>query len=157
MIYYHFDDKGDLFRAALQNAIQGAFKLFEQQSESLTYQSAAKAIDAWFDVHVRLHHQLRNVIKISVDSSTLKTKRSFSNDPVAEFYRRESEILEFIIEKGIASEEFQPVNPRHTAIMISTILDGVLTRSFILDGFDLKTTVDDFKKVIKLHLITQQN
>ena len=153
MIYYHFQDKESLFRAALQSAVNNAFQLFEELSRKLLDQTAAKTIDAWFDVHVMLFRQLRDVIKISVDSITLETDHISTYDPVAEFYLREGEILQAIIQRGIASGEFQSIDPQITATMISTILDGALTRTFMLEDFDLKLAIFEFKKLMKLHLL----
>ena len=67
MIYYHFRNKGDLYRAAIESAIDEAFELFAEHCNAEHYETPAEAIGAWFDVHVRLYKQLRNVIKISLD------------------------------------------------------------------------------------------
>ena len=153
MIYYYFKDKEDLFRAALESAVKEAFKLFDEQLGDIQHHASAEAIDAWFDVHVRLYRQLRNVIKISVDLSTLQIEQDPTANPVFEFYRQENEILTKIIQRGITSGEFRSVDACVIATMISTILDGALTRTFILDSFDIAETVGGLKEMMKLYLL----
>src|SRR5690349_3601000 len=67
MLYYHFKDKRDLYRAAIESAIDEAFALFAEHCNAEKHETPAEAISAWFDVHVRLYKRLRNVIKISLD------------------------------------------------------------------------------------------
>jgi AcrR family transcriptional regulator len=67
MIYYYYQDKEHLFRAAIESAIDEAFDLFAKHCSSEVHEDPAETILAWFDTHVALYKQLRNVVKISVD------------------------------------------------------------------------------------------
>lgn len=152
MIYYYFKNKEDLFCAALRNAVDEAFRFYEEYSGEIQHQSATESIDAWFDVHFRLHKKLRSVVKISMDSSTLQLDQLMLDNSVVDFYHREGRILEDIIKKGIRLGEFKPVDSRITATMISTILDGVLARTFILTDFDIEEAVREFKNLMRIYL-----
>ncbi len=152
MIYYYYESKEQLFRAAIENAIDEAFELFSSHSDSKNYDNAADAIGAWFDVHVVLHKRLRNVVKISLDLKGLMEILPDANEPVERFYRHEGEILEKFIREGIEKGIFRNVEPAAVATMISASLDGVLARSLILDDFDMTGTVAEFKKTLWLHL-----
>ena len=50
MIYYHFRDKRDLYRAAIESAIDEAFELFAEHCNTEHHETPAEAIGAWFDV-----------------------------------------------------------------------------------------------------------
>lgn len=152
MIYYHFEDKRDLFRAAIESAINEAFELFAKHCDAEHYENPAEAIDAWFDVHVALHQQLRNVIKISLDCHGIVGTGSATSEPIIRFYRHENDILQNLIRDGIKRKLFHKVNASVVATMISTALDGVLARSLILRDFDMLRTVREFKQAIWLYL-----
>lgn len=148
MIYYHFKSKEDLFAAALQNAIDEAFQLFEEHCLSDDHEDAMAAIAAWFDVHVILHKRLRNVVKISLDANSLSTVSPEAIQSIKDFYRRENAILQGFIRRGMDAGLFQPVDPVRIATMISTSLDGIMAHSLILEDFDMAGTVEEFKKAI---------
>lgn len=152
MIYYYYADKRALFRAAIESAIDEAFLLFANHCNSEKYESPADAISAWFDVHVTLHKQLRNVVKISIDCKGVVGSVPETNEPIKRFYRHESEILQNIIREGIERKIFRRVDPLAVATMISTSLDGVLARSFFLKDFDMLRTVEEFKQALWKHL-----
>lgn len=152
MIYYHFEDKHDLFKAAIESAIDEAFELFAKHCDAEHYDSPAEAINAWFDVHVVLHKQLRNVVKISLDCHGIVGTGSATSEPIIRFYRHENEILQNLIRDGIKQGLFRKVDVSLVATMISTALDGVLARSLILSDFDMLKTVREFKQAIWFYL-----
>ncbi|MBS0234158.1 MAG: TetR/AcrR family transcriptional regulator [Proteobacteria bacterium] len=151
MLYYYFKDKEALFRAAIETAIDEAFQLFETFYTSDRHENAADAIGEWFDVHVTLHKQLRNVIKISLDCKGV-IGVSDAEEPIQRFYRHENEILQKLIREGMRDGIFRKVDPSAVATMISTILDGVLARSFFLSDFDMPRTVREAKDALWQHL-----
>ena len=152
MIYYYYQDKEHLFRAAIESAVDEAFDLFATHCNSEIHESPAETILAWFDTHVALYKELRNVIKISVDCKSVIGSVPGAMEPVKRFYRHENEILQSLIRKGIDSGLFLAVDPAVVATMISTILGGVLARSLVLKDFQMVETVDEFKRSIMLYL-----
>jgi AcrR family transcriptional regulator len=131
MIYYHFKDKEHLFRAAIDTAIEEAFQLF--------------------DVHVALSKQLRNVVKIGLDCKGVIGVAE-AEEPIKRFYRHESEIIQRYIREGTSQGLFRKVDAPVVATMISTILDGVMARSFILPDFEMVKTVGEFKEALWQYL-----
>jgi AcrR family transcriptional regulator len=153
MIYYHFKNKRDLYRAAIESAIDEAFDLFAEHCNTERHETPAEAIGAWFDVHVRLYKQLRNVIKISLDCKGVVPGAPESKQPIKRFYRHEKAILEGLIRDGMKRGLFRnDVDPATVATMVSTMLDGMLARSFFLKDFDMHDTVEAFKRAIMLFL-----
>ena len=151
MIYYHYRDKKELFQAAIETAIDAAFALFENHYNSGAHENAADAIDKWFDVHVELTSQIRNVVKISLDCKGVVGVPE-ANEPIKRFYRHENKILQDVIREGIGQGIFKKVDPPIVATMISTMLDGVMARSFFIEDFDILKTVGEFKKALWQHL-----
>jgi AcrR family transcriptional regulator len=152
MIYYYYEDKADLFRAAIESAIDEAFNLFAEHCNKEKHENEAAAISAWFDVHVKLYKRLRNVIKISLDCKGIVGNVPEANEPIKRFYRHEREILQGLIQSGIEAGIFREVDPVPVATMISTMLDGVLARSIFLKDFEMVKTVEAFKQTIMLYL-----
>lgn len=151
MIYYHYRDKEHLFRAAIETAIDEAFELFSNHCNSAAHENAADAIDKWFDVHVQLSTQLRNVVKISLDCKGVVGVPD-ADEPIKRFYRHENSILQDVIREGMAQGIFDKVDPAAVATMISTMLDGIMARSFFIEDFDMIGTVRQFKRALWLHL-----
>jgi len=152
MIYYHFDDKEDLFRAAIERAVDEAFDLFDSHRNSSKHDNPADAIIDWLDIHVDLSRQLRNVVKIALDCKGVIGNLKQRQDPIQRFYNHEDQILQKTISDGIQQGIFRKVDPAVVATMISTILDGVMARSIILDEFDMVTTVQEIKQTLLSHL-----
>ncbi|HVZ04080.1 TetR/AcrR family transcriptional regulator [Hyphomicrobium sp.] len=151
MIYYHYNDKQELFRAAIETAIDAAFALFAAHCNRGANENPVDAIDKWFDVHVELSSRLRNVIKISLDCRGVVGAPD-ADEPIKRFYQHENEILQNLIREGMRQGLFRKVDPRVVATMISTMLDGVMARSFIFEDFNIVATVQEFKRTLWEHL-----
>lgn len=152
MIYYHFKNKEELFAAAIQNALDEAFQLFEEHCHIDDHEDAMAVIAAWFDIHVILHKRLRNVVKISLDANSLAKVNPAAIKSIKAFYSHEKKILQSIIRRGIDSGLFQAVDPVQVATMISTSLDGIMAHSLILEDFDMQGTVEEFKIALAYRL-----
>jgi AcrR family transcriptional regulator len=153
MIYYHFKDKNDLYRAAIESAIDEAFDLFGEHCNTEKHETPAEAISAWFDVHVKLYKRLRNVIKISLDCKGVVHGVPDAKQPIKRFYRHEKAILGSLVRDGIQTGLFRKdVDPSTVATMVSTMLDGMLARSIFLRDFNIHETVEAFKKATLLYL-----
>ncbi len=152
MIYYHFADKKALFRAAIENAIDEAFEMFEAHRADEQHANPADAISDWLDVHIALAPQLRSVVKISLDCRGVIGNIPEAHEPIKRFYRHEDEILQRSIRDGIDQGVFRAVDPAAVATMISTMLDGVMARSNILGDFDMVGTVEEIRQALWCHL-----
>jgi AcrR family transcriptional regulator len=152
MIYYHFEDKEDLFCAAIERAINEAFDLFDSHAKSKQHDNPADAIGDWVDIHVALSMQLRNVVKISLDCKGLVEDIPEAHEQIKRFYRREDGILQKSVGEGIDLGIFRNVDPATVATMISTILDGVMARSIIQEDFEMVKTVEEIKAALWLYL-----
>lgn len=140
LIYYYFDSKEDLFRAAIEYAVDQAFKNFRKLQAR--YENPADIIDDWLNNHVQLYAPIHKFVKISLDYSGSKTSIPVIDRQIRQFYDEEKRILSGCIRQGIQEGRFQPVDPDALALFISTYLDGVMVRLVILDDFDLTQAVE---------------
>jgi len=140
LIYYYFDSKEDLFRAAVEFAVNQAFKNFRLLQSR--HENPADIIEDWLRNHVELYAPIHKFVKISLDYAGSDTSIPVIDHLIRQFYDEERRILSRCIDQGIQRGLFQDVDPDSLAQFISTYLDGLMVRSVILDDFDLKHSVD---------------
>ena len=152
MIYYHFKDKEDLFRAAIGCAVQEAFDHYDDFLQKHETDGALDSIATWIDVHIQLRGRLRSVVKIGMDCSGLTDSVADALNIVQDFYRHEHNILTDLVSGGIREGTFRNVDVDTVATMISTMLDGALARSLILPDFEFSKTLSEFKGALTFYL-----
>lgn len=146
LIYYYFDSKEDLFRAAIEYAVDQAFKNFRKVRARSD--NTADIIDDWLNNHVQLYAPIHKFVKISLDYRGSRTRIPVVDRQVRQFYEEEKRILSGCIREGIHEGLFQDVDPDTLALFISTYLDGVMVRSVILDDFDLPHAVELLRREV---------
>ena len=152
MIYYHFKDKEDLFRAAISSAVQEAFDHYDAFVQLHENKGALVSISTWIDIHIQLRKRLRSVVKIGMDCSGLNESIAGALNIVQDFYRHEHRILTDLIWDGIKKGTFRKVDVDTVANMISTMLDGALARSLILPDFEFSKTLSEFRDALTSYL-----
>lgn len=146
LIYYYFDSKEDLFKAAVEAAVNRAFTHFRQ----LRAHSAdpAAVINDWIDNHVDQFDPIHKLVKISLDYAGSGMRSPAIDRSIQQFYQEEARLLTEAIEEGIALGIFTPVDPAQTASFISGYLDGMMVRTVIQPDFSLEETLEDFKRML---------
>ncbi len=139
LIYYYFKSKEDLFRAAIEYAVDQAFRNFRRLQAG--HDNPAHIIDDWLNNHVQLYAPIHKFVKISLDYRGSDSDIPVVDRQIRQFYEEEKRILSGCIRQGIEGGIFQEVDPDSLALFISTHLDGVMVRSVILDDFDLNQAV----------------
>jgi AcrR family transcriptional regulator len=141
LIYYYFDIKKDLFQAAIEYAVAGAF----ENVRALADRSASppSVLSTWLENHINKYAEIHRFVKIALDF-----RGSHEGDPaiaktIESFYDEERKMLSKIIRQGIEEGLFCPVDPKRMAQFISTYLDGCMVRLVILPEFDLDEAVRD--------------
>ena len=69
LIYYYFNSKEDLFRAAIERAVKRAFVHFRELR--LRHSNPADILSDWLDNHVDLHDPIQKLVKVSLDYAGL--------------------------------------------------------------------------------------
>jgi AcrR family transcriptional regulator len=150
LIYYYFRSKEDLFRAAIEYAVDQAFRNFRQLQAR--HDNPAHIIDDWLNNHVQLYAPIHKFVKISLDYAGSDSDIPIVDRQIRQFYEEERRILSDCIRQGIEYGLFRKVDPDALAIFISTYLDGVMVRSVILDDFDLKQALALLRDQVRAQL-----
>lgn len=150
LIYYYFESKEGLFRAALEKTVESFISYYQMLRQR--HSDPVDLITDWFDTHVEASRAVQQLIKILLDYSSTRTQTTVIDDIIRQFYDEERRLLSEILEEGIRSGQFEKVDCERTAVFASTHLDGVITRSLIMPDMDIRQAVDDFKAVFWQHV-----
>lgn len=146
LIYYYYESKEDLFRAAIEFAVDQAFRNFRHLQAH--HDNPADIIDNWLNNHVQLYAPIHKFVKVSLDYAGSETKIPVIDRQIRQFYDGEKRILSECIRQGMQQGIFASVDPDSLALFISTHLDGVMVRGVILDDFDLDRAVVALRRQI---------
>ena len=150
LIYYYFEDKADLFRASLEYAVERALANYRRLGER--HSNPVDLIADWFENHVELVNPIRQLVKIMLDYSTSRAKKTMVDDAIQRFYVEECRILSGAVRRGIKMGAFRQVNPERAAHIASTYLDGIMVRSLIHRDLDIPAAMMDLKELFWEHL-----
>jgi AcrR family transcriptional regulator len=151
LIYYYFESKEDLFRAAIEFAIKKALERYSQLRE--THTEPVYLIQEWFRSNLEMAHLIRQLVKIMLDYSCTPNSIPTVERLIKEFYlMEEDKILASAIERGIGQGLFRKVEPRKIARFVSVHLDGIIVASIIRRPFDAKKAFGDLQEILWLHL-----
>jgi len=146
LIYYYFENKTDLFRAAIEYALDNAFANMRAIEARNT--DPAGLISAWLDNHIERYAEIHRFVKIALDYKGSPERDPAVEATIANFYAKERELLSRCIRLGIDQGCFKRVDTNRTAQFISTYLDGCMVRLVILPDFPLKAAVGDLHRFV---------
>jgi AcrR family transcriptional regulator len=150
LIYYYFDNKGELFRASLEYAVGEALANYERLRER--HSDPVDLIADWLETNAELAKPIRQLIKIMLDYSTSRTQKGVIDAIIGRFYDVECGILSSAIRQGVKSGVFRPVDPDRAAHIASTHLDGIMVRSLIHKDLDIRAAMSGLKDLLWEHL-----
>lgn len=139
LLYYYFDSKEHLYQAAMEFAVDQAFRNFRQLRAK--HEDPADVIQDWLLNHVQQFAPIHKFVKISLDYAGSKTQMPIVDRLIRQFYDEEHRILSQCIHEGIDAGLFAPTDADSLAKFISTYLDGVMVRSAIQKNLDLSETL----------------
>lgn len=143
LLYYYFEDKEALFRAALEEAVGAAMRNYDEVASK--HSDPVDLIDDWFQMHVILAEDIRRLVKILMDYSGSPSQTRVLDDVVRKFYDVEIQILTKAVRRGQREGLFNAVSPQAAAAFASTHLDGIMVRSVIQPQLDIAGAVDTFR------------
>lgn len=144
LLYYYYEDKEALFRAALEEAVSTAMRNYDEVASK--HSEPVDLIDDWFQMHVKLAADIRRLVKILMDYSSSQSQSRVLDDVVRKFYDVEVQILTKAVRRGQREGLFNDVSPQAAAIFASTHLDGVMVRSIIQPKLDIAAAVDTLRQ-----------
>lgn len=150
LIYYYFDSKDDLFRACLRYCIDRTVENFRRLEGR--HQDPVKLISAWFETHIQMYGQIRQLVKVMLDYVAAGPRTRDTDAVVEAFYRQETRILSEGIRLGVKQGVFAPVDVRQAALFASTQLDGIMVRSLIQKRLDVPAAIGTLEQVFFRYL-----
>jgi AcrR family transcriptional regulator len=151
LIYYYYDSKEDLFRAAIEFAIKKALERYTDLRDK--HSEPEYLINEWFRSNLEMAKLIRQLIKIMLDYSSTDTPIASIETLIRQFYVMEEEkILAQSIERGMAQGIFKAGDAGKIARFVSIHLDGIMVASMIRRKFNTKRALIDLKDVLWLHL-----
>lgn len=155
LIYYYYDNKEDLFRAAIEFAIKKALDRYSRLCDSHT--DPAYLINEWFDSNLKMATLIRQLVKIMLDYSGSTKHIPSVERLIRKFYTVEVEkILASSIERGISQGQFRKCDALKIAGVVSVHLDGIMVASIIRPNFKIRGALNDLREVLWLHLGWQE-
>lgn len=143
LLYYYYEDKEALFRAALEEAVNGAMRNYDEVASK--HSEPVDMINDWFQMHIELAEDIRRLVKILMDYSISQSHTQVLDDVVSKFYDVEIQILTKAIRQGQRKGLFNEVSPRAAAAFASTYLDGIMVRSIIQPRLNIVAAVDTLR------------
>ena len=151
LIYYYFESKEHLFRAATEFAIKKAMENFSELRERHT--DPVFLIGEWFQNNLEMADLVRQLVKIMLDYAGSSNPIPSMEALIERFYSmEEGEILANSIHRGIARGAFRKVDPARVAQFVSVHLDGIMVASLIRANFDMRKALADLETVLWFYL-----
>jgi AcrR family transcriptional regulator len=123
-LYLYFKSKDDLIIAILDRMFQFEFRQFE--SLTLTEMNAMDAIWKITDVLAKDIVRLQRLIPIVYQFLALAFRNKYVQLALKKYINRYVDVLVPMIQRGIDSGEFRPVDAREVAIAMGAMLEGTL-------------------------------
>ena len=146
LIYYYYNDKADLFRAAIVHAVSSAHEHYLRLVSK--HDDPLGRIHAWLESNVVAAQRIRCLVKIMLDYSSSTLRNRGIDRAIREFYELERKILVENIRRGISEKVFCATNAEQLAALISVHLDGVMVAASIRAKFDMDAAIDDLKAML---------
>ena len=147
LIYYYYDSKEDLFRAAIEFAIKKALDRSHDLREKHT--DPVYLMNEWFRSNLEIASLIRQLVKIMLDYAGSELPLPSVDKLIKEFYSVEEDaILANSICRGIAQGIFRNVDATRLAKFVSVHLDGIMVASIIRGGFSIEKALLDLQRIL---------
>jgi AcrR family transcriptional regulator len=123
-LYLYFKSKGDLIIAILERIFQGAFQMMEKRKD--TQVSATDAIHQFTEEAIRDYKMMLHLMPVAYEFLALAFRNKTVQKALKRYFRHYMQILTPLIQRGIDSGEFRPVDAREVAIAMAAIYEGTV-------------------------------
>jgi len=146
LVYYHFDNKDDLFHRSVSDLIDNTLKSYQELGKR--HGNPVELIEDWFDNNIKLSRVLRKLVKIMFEYAGPRNGPASVANAIEAFYEQELQIISRNVKRGIAEEYFDAVDADRIAAFVSTHIDGIFYDSFIRSKDDMTSAMNDLKWVL---------
>ncbi|MBS38515.1 MAG: hypothetical protein CMO26_21645 [Thiotrichales bacterium] len=143
LVYYHFENKDDLFNRSVTNLIETTLSSYEELGQR--HGHPVELIEDWFANNLKLSRVLRKLVKIMFDYSGPRSGSPSVEKAIAAFYAQELRVISENVRRGVELDIFRDVDPDRVAAFVSTHIDGIFYDSFIRRDDDMNAAMDDLK------------
>ena len=150
LIYYYFENKEDLFRAAIEYAIAQAIGRHQQARQG--DHNPVQRLSDWFEINARLATSMGKLLKIMLDYSLSDLRFDSVDGLIRQFYENERLILSENIRKGMSRGLFRSVDAERVALFVSSHLDGIEFAAMIRRDLDRRAMISDLEAWLWDHL-----
>ena len=123
-LYLYYKSKDDLIIAILDRIFQREFRVFEHID--IATMRASEAVWLFIDTVTKDIKYMLRLMPIAYEFLALAFRNKFVQEALKIYVNRYMDILVPIIQKGIDSGEFRPVDAQEVAIAAGAILEGTI-------------------------------
>jgi AcrR family transcriptional regulator len=126
LIYYHFNGKDDLFTRIIESTCSQYFSRIDslEQNANSPFGQIRRLIELQFDMVEAMPNEIRLIA--SACPAKLNDPEDICAGNVQEYRRRMLGYLTRSISEGAGSGEFNPVPAEETAILILSVINGIV-------------------------------
>jgi len=123
-LYLYFKSKDELIIAILDRIFQGVFKQLEARKKDQL--SATEAINQFTEEAIHDYKRMLRLMPVAYEFLALAFRNKVVQKALTQYFRHYMDVLVPIVQRGIDSGEFRPVDPRETAIAAGAIYEGTV-------------------------------
>jgi AcrR family transcriptional regulator len=146
LIYYYFENKEDLFHAAIDHAVDRALE--SHAALAAAHDEPEGLIRGWLRTNAELAEPIRRLVKVMMDDAGEAAHHGRIAATVARFYAAETTILSDAIRAGIAAARFRPVDAEGLARFVSVHLDGIMVAATVRQDFAVEAAIGDLENLL---------
>jgi len=131
LIYYHFKGKDDLFTRIIHATFSEYFSRIDtlENNPAAPFEQIQKLIELQYDIAQEMPHEVQLIA--SACPARLNDSQDICAGNVREYRQRLLEYLTRNISAGIESGDFEPIPVPETAILILSLINGIVRYSGI--------------------------
>jgi AcrR family transcriptional regulator len=123
-LYLYFKSKDELIIAILDRIFQGVFKQLEARKKDQL--SATEAINQFTEEAIHDYKRMLRLMPVAYEFLALAFRNKVVQKALTQYFRHYMDVLVPIVQRGIDTGEFRPVDPRETAIAAGAIYEGTV-------------------------------
>lgn len=123
-LYLYYKSKDDIIIAILDRIFQREFKVFENLD--LARMSATDAIWSFTETTSKDVKMMMRLLPITYEFMGLAFRNKFVQKAFKIYFKRYMDILIPVIQKGIDTGEFQPVDAHEIALAMGAVMEGTI-------------------------------
>ncbi len=124
-LYWYFKSKYDIIISILDRLFQHAFEQIDSQQE-VSKMSASQAIWQFSEDAIRDYQKMLSLMPVAYEFLALAFRNKVVQKALKRYFDHYMEVLVPIIQRGIDSGEFRPVDANEAAIAAGAIFEGTI-------------------------------